>query len=40
MLGRFGAYLFRLAFLDRGYAAMMRSVLVGTKSSAEQLGAG
>jgi hypothetical protein len=36
MLGSFGAYLFRVGFLDREYAAMMRSVLRGTKNRAEQ----
>ena len=36
MLGSFGAYLFRVGFLDRQYAAMMRSVLRQTKSNAEE----
>jgi hypothetical protein len=37
MLGSFGNYLFRISFLDRSYAAMMRSVLVSTKSDSERL---
>jgi hypothetical protein len=36
MLGGFGAYLFRVGFLDRQYAAMMRSVLSGTQSEEER----
>jgi hypothetical protein len=36
-LGALGRYLFRIAFLDRDYAAMMRGVLAGYKSGAEQM---
>jgi hypothetical protein len=36
LLGSFGTYLFRVGFLDREYADMMRSVLAGTKSDAER----
>jgi hypothetical protein len=35
-LGAIGQYLFRVAFLDREYAAMMRGTLDGTKKNAEQ----
>lgn len=34
-LGALGRFLFRVAFLDRDYAAMMRSVLNGYKATAE-----
>ena len=34
-LGSLGRFLFRIGFLDREYAAMMRGVLSGYKSSAE-----
>jgi hypothetical protein len=34
-LGRLGQFLFRVGFLDRDYAAMMRGVLNGYKASAE-----
>jgi hypothetical protein len=37
MLGSLGNYLFRISFLDRSYAAMMRSVLVSTKTDSERL---
>ncbi len=33
--GGFGGFLFRVGFLDRDYAAMMRSVLNGYKTTAE-----
>jgi hypothetical protein len=36
-LGGLGQFLFRVGFLDRDYAAMMRGVLNGYKASAEQL---
>ena len=36
-LGGLGRFLFRVGFLDRDYAAMMRGVLNGYKASAEQL---
>jgi hypothetical protein len=36
-LGGMGRFLFRVGFLDRDYAAMMRGVLNGYKASAEQL---
>jgi len=35
-LGVFGRWLFRVGFLDRDYAAMMRGVLDGYKTDAEQ----
>jgi len=35
-LGALGRFLFRVGFLDRSYAAMMRGVLNGYKASAEQ----
>jgi len=34
-LGEFGRWLFRVGFLDRDYAAMMRGVLSGYKTTAE-----
>jgi hypothetical protein len=37
MLGSLGNYLFRVSFLDRSYAAMMRSVLASTKTDSERL---
>ena len=37
ILGSLGTYLFRVIFLDREYADLMRSVLAGTKSDAEHL---
>jgi hypothetical protein len=41
MLGSLGNYLFRISFLDRSYAAMMRGVLVSTKTDSERrLGGG
>jgi hypothetical protein len=36
MLGGLGDYLFRISFLDRSYAAMMRGVLVSTKADSER----
>jgi hypothetical protein len=36
-LGSFGRVLFRVGFLDRDYAAMMRGTLDGTKESAEAM---
>jgi hypothetical protein len=36
MLGSLGDYLFRVSFLDRPYAAMMRGVLVSTKADSER----
>lgn len=36
-LGSFGDFLFRVAFLDRQYAAMMRGVLLGYKTEAERV---
>jgi len=36
-LGSFGDYIFRVNFLDREYAALMRDVLAGIKTDAEQL---
>ena len=39
-LGPLGRYLFQVAFLNRDYAAMMRSVLAGYKADAESLPAG
>jgi hypothetical protein len=36
MLGSLGDYLFRISFLDRPYAAMMRGVLVSTKADSER----
>jgi hypothetical protein len=36
-LGRFGRWLFRVSFVDRDYAALMRSVLKGYKDNAESL---
>jgi hypothetical protein len=39
-LGTLGRYLFRVAFLDRDYAAMMRGVLHGYKATAEQQSGG
>jgi hypothetical protein len=35
-LGGFGGFLFRVGFLDRDYAAMMRGVLNGYKATAEE----
>ena len=35
-LGSFGRYLFRVGFLDRQYADMMRATLNGTKASVER----
>ena len=35
-LGAFGRYLFRVGFLDRQYATMMRTTLDGTRKNAEQ----
>ena len=35
-LGGFGGFLFRVGFLDRDYAAMMRGVLNGYKTTAEE----
>jgi hypothetical protein len=35
-LGSFGRFLFRVGFLDRQYAEMMRSTLNGTKTSVER----
>ena len=40
MLGSLGDYLFRIAFLDRSYAVMMRGVLVSTKADSERHPAG
>jgi hypothetical protein len=34
-LGALGQWLFRVGFLDREYAAMMRGVLEGYKTAAE-----
>jgi len=39
-LGELGRWLFRIAFLDRDYAAMMRGVLAGYKTAAENQPAG
>jgi hypothetical protein len=39
-LGAFGQWLFRVYFLDREYAAMMKSVLAGYKQDAEVRQAG
>lgn len=39
-LGPLGDWLFRVGFLDRGYAAMMRGSLAGTKARAEALRGG
>jgi hypothetical protein len=36
MLGSLGDYLFRISFLDRSYADMMRGVLVSTKADSER----
>src|SRR5262249_48935100 len=36
-LGRFGRWLFRVSFVDRDYATLMRSVLQGYKENAESL---
>jgi hypothetical protein len=36
MLGGLGDYLFRISFLDRSYAAMMRGVLVSSKADSER----
>jgi len=36
MLGSLGDYLFRISFLDRSYAAMMRGVLASTKADSER----
>jgi hypothetical protein len=36
MLGGLGDYLFRISFLDRPYAAMMRGVLISTKADSER----
>jgi hypothetical protein len=35
-LGGLGRFLFRVGFLDRDYAAMMRGVLGGYKTTAEE----
>ena len=35
-LGGFGRYLFRVIFLDREYAALMRATLAAGKASAEK----
>ena len=34
-LGAFGDFLFRVTFLDRQYAELMKSVLAGTRNAAE-----
>lgn len=39
-LGAFGRFLFRVGFLDRDYASMMRGVLNGYKVSAQQQSGG
>ncbi|HEX3470134.1 MAG TPA: hypothetical protein VHT28_03025, partial [Silvibacterium sp.] len=39
-LGSLGRFLFRVGFLDRQYAAMMRATLEGTKADAERQQAG
>ena len=39
MFGSLGDYLFRVSFLDRSYAAMMRGVLASTKTDSERLAA-
>ena len=36
-LGGFGRWLFRVSFVDRDYATLMRSVLQGHKANAESL---
>jgi hypothetical protein len=36
-LGAFGRWLFRVSFVDRDYATLMRSVLQGYKENAESL---
>jgi len=38
-LGGFGRWLFRVSFVDRDYATLMRSVLQGYKENAESLAA-